>query len=64
MSIVDVQKFNETYPVGTPVKAFKENQCITTKTRTTAKIISGKPCVWVEGIPESLDLYKVVPESN
>ena len=54
-----VERFNERYPVGTPVRywpGIRHGDGRESVTRTPAWLVCGKPCVSVEGYPGGIAL--------
>ena len=58
-----VERFNERYPVGTPVRywpGFREGEGRESVTRTPAWLVGGHtPCVSVEGYPGGIALTHI-----
>lgn len=57
-----VERFNEQHPVGTPVRywpGIRSGEGRQSVTRTPAWLVSGKPCVSVEGYPGGIALTHI-----
>lgn len=59
------EEFNSTYPIGTRVKYWKRFRSGEPEgeaaTRTTARVVSAFPCVWLEGVPCGIQLKNIEP---
>jgi hypothetical protein len=57
-----VQRFNQDHPIGTPVTYWpgvREGDGRASRTRTPAWLVSGTPCVSVEGYPGGIALTHI-----